>query len=157
MHPDVCQQLWNLEFLAHSKSHQTQRRTTSTALLRQQPLKRGSVFMVWRPQGTYFCNLAFMLSSFAAVMTFGCRPPVSHGLAANAALAAGRQPRLRSVSAPTTCVHMRTKTRCFFGGGESSWQSSSSVVSFFSGSFFQTAAHWFKGWSNLLLCWIQTK
>lgn len=118
MHPDVCQQLWNLEFLAHSKSHQTQRRTTSTALLRQQPLKRGSVFMAWRPQGTYFCNLAFMLSSFAAVMTFGCRPPVSHGLAANAALAAGRQPRLRSVSAPTTCVHMRTKTRCFWGGGE---------------------------------------
>lgn len=61
--------------------------------------------MVGRPRGTYFCNLAFMLSSFAAVMTFGCRPPVSHGLAANAAPAAGRQPRLRSVCQPLLLVY----------------------------------------------------
>lgn len=46
-----------------------------------------------------------MLSSFAAVMTFGCRPPVSHGLAANAAPAAGRQPRLRSVCQPPLLVY----------------------------------------------------
>lgn len=49
-----------------------------------------------------------MLSSFAAVMTFGCRPPVSHGLAANAALAAGRQPRLRSVCQPPLLVYTCT-------------------------------------------------
>ncbi len=49
-----------------------------------------------------------MLSSFAAVMTFGCRPPVSHGLAANAAPAAGRQPRLRSVCQPPLLVYTCT-------------------------------------------------
>lgn len=80
----------------------------------QQPLKCASVFIVGRPRGTYFCNLASMLSSFAAVMTFGCRPPVSHDLAANAAPATGRQPRLRSVSAPTSYVHMNTERRCFW-------------------------------------------
>lgn len=46
-----------------------------------------------------------MLSSSAAVMTFGCRPPVSHGLAANAARAAGRQPRLRSVCQPPLLMY----------------------------------------------------
>lgn len=46
-----------------------------------------------------------MLSSFAAVMTFGCRPPVSHGLAANAARVAGRQPSLRSVCQPPLLVY----------------------------------------------------
>lgn len=46
-----------------------------------------------------------MLSSFAAVMTFGCRPPVSHGLAANAGPAAGRQPRLRSMCQPPLLVY----------------------------------------------------
>lgn len=71
----------------------------------QQPLKRVSVFIVGRPQGTYFCNLAFVLSSFAAVMTFGCRPPVSHDLAANAAPATGRQPRLRSVCQPPLLMY----------------------------------------------------
>lgn len=41
-------------------------------------------------------------------MTFGCRPPVSHDLSANAAPATGRQPRRRSASRPPllmyTCV-----------------------------------------------------
>ena len=46
-----------------------------------------------------------MLSSFAAVMTFGCRPPVSHGPAANAGPAAGRQPRLRSMCQPPRLVY----------------------------------------------------
>lgn len=46
-----------------------------------------------------------MLSSSAAVMTFGCRPPVSHGLAANADRAAGRRPRLRSVCQPPLLVY----------------------------------------------------
>lgn len=49
-----------------------------------------------------------MLSTFAAVMTFGCRPPVSHGLAANAAPAAGRRPRPRSVCQPTLLVYTCT-------------------------------------------------
>lgn len=38
-------------------------------------------------------------------MTFGCRPPVSHGLAANGARATGRQPRLRSVCQPPLLVY----------------------------------------------------
>lgn len=38
------------------------------------PLKRASVFLVGKLWGTYFCNLAFVLSSFAAVMTFGVAP-----------------------------------------------------------------------------------
>lgn len=46
-----------------------------------------------------------MLSSFAAVMTFGCRPLVSHGPAANAGAAAGRQPRLRSMCQPPRLVY----------------------------------------------------
>lgn len=74
----------------------------------QQPLKCASVFIVGRPRGTYFCNLASMLSSFAAVMTFGCRPPVSHDLAANAAPATGRQPRLRSVCQPPLLMYTWT-------------------------------------------------
>lgn len=49
-----------------------------------------------------------MLSSFAAVMTFGCRPPVSHGLTANAGPAAGRQPRPRSVCQPTLLLYTCT-------------------------------------------------
>lgn len=56
-----------------------------------------------------------MLSSFAAVMTFGCRPPVSHGLAANAALAAGRQPRLRSMCQPPLLVYTCTVKEGAFG------------------------------------------
>lgn len=65
----------------------------------------GAVFRNRKPHGTYFCSLAFMLSSFAAVMTFGCRPPVSHGPAANAVRAAGRQPSLSSVCQPPLLVY----------------------------------------------------
>lgn len=81
-----------------------------------------------------------MLSSFAAVMTFGCRPPVSHGLAANAALAAGRQPRLRSVCQPPLLVYTCTLKEGAFEK-KYSWQSSSTIVGFFfTGSVFQTVA-----------------
>lgn len=91
-----------------------------------------------------------MLSSFAAVMTFGCRPPVSHGLAANAAPAAGRQPRLRSVCQPPLLVYTCTLKEGAFEKKKYSWQSSSTAVGFFfslffSGSVFQTVAQWFQG------------
>lgn len=46
-----------------------------------------------------------MLSNSAAVMTFGCRPPVSHGLTANAGPGAGCQPTLRSVCQPQLLVY----------------------------------------------------
>ncbi|KAJ8016484.1 hypothetical protein DPEC_G00007710 [Dallia pectoralis] len=52
-----------------------------------------------------------MLSSFAAVMTFGCRPPVSHGPAANAGPAAGTQPTLRSVCQPPLPVYTPREER----------------------------------------------
>lgn len=93
----------------------------------------GCAFRNRRPRGTYFCNLAFMLSSFAAVMTFGCRPPVSHGPAANAARAAGPQPRLRSVGQPPLLVYAQKVIYKIFLPAELNWS-----VLFLSGSHFQT-------------------
>lgn len=85
-----------------------------------------------------------MLSSFAAVMTFGCRPPVSHGLAANAAPAAGRQPRLRSVCQPPLLVYT-----CILkeGAFEKKKKIPGNRVKppFFLGSVFQTVAQCFTG------------
>lgn len=54
VHADVCQQLWNLEVLAPGKSQQTQRGTTSTALLGQQPLKPRLFFPCHEASGCIF-------------------------------------------------------------------------------------------------------
>lgn len=54
VHADVCQQLWNLEVLVPGKSQQTQRGTTSTALLGQQPLKPRLFFHRHEASGCIF-------------------------------------------------------------------------------------------------------
>lgn len=55
-------------------------------------------------------------------MTFGCRPPVSHGPAAYAAPAAGRQPRLRSACQPPLLVYTWTLRKVLLGEKIYSWQ-----------------------------------
>lgn len=78
-----------------------------------------------------------MLSSFAAVMTFGCRPPVSHGLTANAGPAAGRQPRPRSVCQPTLLVYTCTLKEGAFEKMIPGNRVKPPWAFFFSGSVFQ--------------------